>query len=127
VNVSVCTPLVLPTFTEPKLVPVNGLIDSTVKLWLTGVAAAYATPSPGWLAWIVHVPVVSSVTVAVAVEAVHTVGVVEVKLTCKSELAAAISATGADVLIAWFGIGLKVIVCGISVTVKLCETGVAGA
>jgi hypothetical protein len=75
----------------------------------------------------VHVPVVSSVAVAFAVEAVHTVDVVEVKLTGKPELAVAISATGTDVLMGWFGIALKVIVCGTSVTVKLCETGVAGA
>jgi hypothetical protein len=75
----------------------------------------------------VHVPVVSSVAVAVAVEAVHTVDVVEVKLTGKPELAVAISATGTDVLMGWFGIALKVIVCEASVTVKLCETGVAGA
>jgi hypothetical protein len=75
------------------------------------------------------VPVVRSVAIAVAVEAVHTVGVVEVKLTGRYELAHAVSVTGTEVLIGWFGIALKVIVCevNVKVTVELCETGVAGA
>jgi hypothetical protein len=92
---------------------------------VTVADAAKTTPSPGWLAWIVHVPLASSV--AAENDTVQIVGVVEPKPTGSPELAVAINATGTDVLIACVGIAAKVIVCGARLTVKLCMAGVAAA
>jgi hypothetical protein len=55
------------------------------------------------------------------------VGVLEVKLTGRPELAVAVSVTGIEVLITWAGIAAKVMVCAMGLTVKLCVTMGAAA
>ncbi len=95
---TVIAELGLPIFTAPKFVPVGGLTNSAVKLCVTVGAAAYVTPSPGWLAWMVQVPRASSV--AVEPETVQMAGLVEVKPTVRPEVAVAVNAIGTNVLIA---------------------------
>jgi hypothetical protein len=119
--------LALPMLTVPKFVPNKGLADSTVKLCVTVSAAAYTTPSPGWLAWMVQVPAASSVAVEAADEAVQMVGVVEVKLTGSPESAQAFNVIETDVLIIWAGIALNMIVWASRLTVKLWVTVGAAA
>jgi hypothetical protein len=88
----------------------------------TGVAAAYVA-FPACVALIVHVPAI--VIFAVVPVTVQIVGVVDAKLTVSPELAVAVSGTEAPINCA--AIGLNVMVCGTSVTEKLCETVVAAA
>ena len=64
-------------------------------------------------------------SVAVLPETVHTFGVAEAKATDNPEVALAINATGVPTVCD--GITPKVIVCGLKLTAKLCETGVAAA
>jgi phage tail protein X len=64
----------------------------TVKPWLTGVAAPQLLLPP-CVAWMVHVPAPTSVTVTP--DTVHTDAVVEAKLTANPELALALTANGA--------------------------------
>ena len=78
---------------------------------------------PDWLAVMVHVPAVTSVTVVPLT--VQTGVVVEAKLTVRPELAVALTVT-VPALIGVFGGPLNVIVCVCS-TVKLCVTDVAAA
>jgi hypothetical protein len=58
---------------------------------------------------------------------VHTLDVVVAKLTGRPELAVAVSASGAAVLMICVGMDAKVIVWEARLTVKLRETGVAAA
>ena len=60
----------------------------------------------------VHVPVVSNEAVELAVEAVHTDGVVEVKLTVSPELAVAVNGTKAGHASDCVGMESKLMVCG---------------
>ena len=83
------------------------------------------TPSPGWLAWIVHVPVVTSI--AAEPDTVQMLVVVDVRLTGNHELALAVKVTGTEELMICGGMLLKVIVWLSKLTVKLCVTWVAGA
>ena len=64
----------------------------TVKLCETAVAAQYVE-LPACVAWIVHVPTATVVTVAP--DTVHTAEVVEAKLTARLEDALALSVNGA--------------------------------
>jgi len=79
---------------------------------------------PGCEAWIVHVPTLTSVTVALAT--VQTVRVVEAKLTARAEDAAALTVNGAvpSVLLVR---AVNVMVWLPGVIVKLWSTGAAGA
>jgi len=63
----------------------------TVKLCVTGVAAAYVL-LPACVAWIVHVP--AATKLAVVLLTVHTLVVVEAKPTVSPELAEATSVSG---------------------------------
>ena len=119
--------LALPMFTDPKFVPVSGLTDWTVKLSVTMGAAAYTTPSPGWLAWMVQVPADTSVAVEAELETVQMAGVVDVKLTGNPELAVAVNVTGTDKLIACAEMAAKLIVWAVRLIVKLCVTMGAAA
>ena len=65
--------------------------SNTVKVCVTGVAAAYVV-LPVWLAVIEHVPSVNSVTVAA--DNVQIVGLLEAKVTANPELAVAVKANG---------------------------------
>jgi hypothetical protein len=105
----------------PKLIV--WLLGVTVKLWLTGVAAPQL-PLPSCVAWIVHVPAPTSVTVTP--DTVHTAEVVEAKLTANPELAVALTANGA-VPNTWPDKPPKLIVWLPAVTEKLWLTGVAVA
>jgi hypothetical protein len=93
----------------------------TAKLWLTGVAELQFVLPP-CVAWIVHVPTATSVTVAP--DAVHTDAVVEAKLTANAELAVALTVNGAAPN-AWPDSAPNVIAWLPGVTVKLWLTGVA--
>jgi hypothetical protein len=75
----------------------------------------------------VQVPSASSVAVEVDVETVQIAGVVEVKPTCRPELAVAVSATPAAELMICAGITLKLIVWARRLTVTLCVTVGAAA
>jgi len=94
----------------------------TVKLSLTGVAAAQLVLAPR-VAWMVHVPNVTSVTVEP--ETVQIDPVCELKLTVCPEFDVAL--TVGEVPKAAFGRFPKVMVCVPWVTVKLSLTGVAAA
>lgn len=76
-----------------------------------------------------HVPAVNRVAFDVEDEAVHTVGVVVVKLTGNVELAENQLAkfSGTDALITCEGICAYPIVCETKLTVELCVTVGAGA
>jgi hypothetical protein len=87
----------------------------TVKLWVTGVAAAQAL-LPAWLASMVQIP--EAINVAVVPETVQMLVVVEVKATGRPELAVAESASGEPTVCA--GIVGKVMVCALPLMVKLC-------
>ena len=65
----------------------------TWKLWFTGAAAAQLV-LPACVAWMVHFPAATSVTDVP--DTVHTVGVVEAKLTAKPEDAVALTVNGAE-------------------------------
>jgi hypothetical protein len=95
----------------------------TVKLRVTSVAAAQFV-LPAWVAWMLQVPAVTRVTEFP--ETVHTVGVVEARLTGKPELAVALTVNGTVVKVR-FEIVPKVIVWVPCVTVKLRLTGAAAA
>src|ERR1017187_11040705 len=74
----------------------NAIVCATCtwKLWFTGAAAAYVA-FPPCVAWRVHAPAVTSVTVEpVAPETVHTAPVCELKLTGTPELALALTVIG---------------------------------
>ena len=94
----------------------------TVKLRVTGVAAAY-WPLPACEAMIPQVP--AATIVAVVPDTVHTAGRVLAKLTGSPEFAVAtkliVAPTSCD------GIAGKLIVCDAALTVKPCVTGVAAA
>ena len=77
---------------------------------------------PAYVAWILHVPTATSITVAL--DTVHTGGVVEPKLTGKPEDAVALTVNGA-VPYASFESAPKVMVWLDCVTWKLWLTGVA--
>jgi hypothetical protein len=95
----------------------------TGKPWLTGVAAPQLVLPP-CVAWMVHVPTATNVTVPP--DTVQTDEVVEAKLTAKPELAVALTAKGA-VPNAWLDSAPNVIVWLPAVTAKLSLTGVAAA
>jgi hypothetical protein len=95
----------------------------TVKPWLTGVAPPQFVLPP-CVAWIVHVPTATSVTVAP--DTVQTAVVVEAKLTANPELALALTANGAAPN-TWLDRLPNVIVWLPGVTVKPWLTGVAAA
>src|SRR5580704_17293406 len=91
----------------------------TSKLWLTGVAAAQFE-LPGCVAWMVHIPTPTSVTVFPAT--LQTAVAVEVKLTAKPELAVALTRnTGCPYLL--FANAPKVMVWLSCVTWKLSLIG----
>jgi len=96
-------------------------VASTLKLCLTGWAAAYVA-LPGCEAQMVQVPVL--LRVATVPETVHTSGVTEVKLTGIWELAVATKLSGVPCNCA--PMGLKVMVW-VACTLKLCRTGWAAA
>jgi hypothetical protein len=95
----------------------------TVKPWLTGVATAQLA-LPNCVAWMVHVPAPTSVTVTP--DTVHTGEVIEAKLTANPELALALTANGAAPN-TWLDKAPKLIVWLPGVTVKPWLTGVAAA
>jgi hypothetical protein len=73
----------------------------------------------------VQVPAVRRV--AVVLETVQTLGVVEVKVTARPEVAVALSVSGVPTI--WTGMAPKVMVCalGAGLTVMFCGTVVAAA
>jgi hypothetical protein len=73
----------------------------------------------------VQVPAVRRV--AVVLETVQTLGVVEVKVTARPEVAVALSVSGVPLI--WVGMAPKVMVCavGAGLTVMFCGTVVAAA
>jgi nucleoside-diphosphate-sugar epimerase len=87
----------------------EGLARLTEKLRMTGVAALKPA-LPAWLAVIVHVPALSSVTRLLAV--VQTAEVPEVNVTGRRELACAAIANG-DVPRILAGTASKVMVCAV--------------
>jgi hypothetical protein len=91
-----------------------------VNVCCTDGAALYVA-LPAWSAWIVHVPVVSSVTDVPL--ALHTDGVVDENVTASPDVAVAETVTGDWVMVA-FGIAGNVIVWStfVGITVKLCCT-----
>jgi hypothetical protein len=93
----------------------------TWKLWLTGVAAAKLV-LPACVAWMLHVPALTSVTVDV--DTVQTGDVVEVKVTVRPEDAVALTGNGA-VPNAWSESVPKVMVWVAGATLKVWSTGVA--
>src|SRR5258708_749637 len=95
----------------------------TVKLRVTGVAAAQFV-LPAWVAWMLQVPAVTSVMEFP--DTVHTVGVVEARLTGKPELAVALTVNGTVVKVR-FEIVPRVMVWVPCVTVKLRLTDAAAA
>src|SRR4051794_6703023 len=94
------------TFAGVPYVIVCAAFD-TVKLCWTGTAAVYV-PFPAWSAWIVHVPVVTSVTAEPVT--VHTAVVSDENETERPELAVADVAIGDCTSVA-FGSAANVIVC----------------
>ena len=78
--------------------------------------------SPGWVAWIEHVPAMSSVTDVPLTE--QTAGVVDVSVTCRPELAVAVTVTGDWTKVAFGGFG-KVMDCATFDTVNERGIGVA--
>ena len=83
-------------------------------------------PLPAWLATTVHFPALSRVMVApLAPPAVHTAGVVVVKVTTKPDEALALTVNG-DCAIFLFASSPKVMFCEAMVTVKLWLTAEAG-
>lgn len=95
----------------------------TSKLWFTGVAAAQLA-LPACIAWMVQVPVATSVTVAP--DTVQTVVVVEAKLTARPDEAIALTLNG-DAPSERLGRAPKVMVWFPRVTWKLWFTGAAAA
>jgi hypothetical protein len=95
----------------------------TAKLSLTGVAAPQFVLPP-CVAWMVHVPTATSVTVPP--DTVQTVKVVEAKLTANPELALALTANGAAPN-TWLDRLPKLMLWLPAVTAKLSLTGVAPA
>jgi hypothetical protein len=77
---------------------------------------------PAWEAWIEHVPVLTTVTLAP--DTVQTGAVLEVKLTARPEDEVAVTVNGLAPS-ALFGRGRNVMVWVPCETVKLCVTGVA--
>lgn len=99
--------------------------DVTVKLCVTGVAAAYVL-LPACEAVIEQVP--AAIKVAVVPLTVQTVCVVEAKLTAKPEVAVAVSVSVVPTVCE--AMESNVIFCAVSeaaFTAKLCVTGVAAA
>ena len=94
---------------------------TTVKFWLTGVAAA-KVPFPACVAVTVHVPADSRFKVVPLT--VQTAGVLTLNCTLKPELDVAISAGGAAFSVCVGG-AVKVMVCEASATVNVCKA--AGA
>ena len=90
----------------------------TVKLCETEMAAPHSL-LPAWLAWMVHLPPATSVTVLP--ETMQTDGVVDAKLTGRPELAVALTVNGAAPYVTEARAG-NVIVCEATVTTKICET-----
>jgi hypothetical protein len=66
-------------------------------------------------------------SVAVDPETVQMAGVVDVKLTCRPELARAVNVIETEVFANWFGIGPNAIVWAARLTVKLSVTAGAAA
>ncbi len=98
----------------------------TVKLRVTG-AAAFTVSLPGWSASTVHTPAVTSAIVVPFVPpAVHTVGVVVVKMTARSAEEVAATVTG-DCNTDLSASAPNVIACAAFDTPKLCDTVGAGA
>jgi hypothetical protein len=93
----------------------------TVKLCVTGVAAAYVA-LPACVAWMVHAPAARKV--AVVPLTVHAPVVCELKLTVSPELAVAASVSGVPtVCVPGFA---NVIVCAFPLTATFC-TALAGS
>ena len=82
------------------------MFDVTWKLWFTGVAAAKLA-LPACVAWIMQVPVVTSVTIEP--DTVQTDVVCELKLTGRPDEADALTVNGADPK-GWFERAPKVMV-----------------
>jgi hypothetical protein len=89
----------------------------TVKLWVMAVAGKKSA-LPTWVAWMVQVPTVTTLTVAP--ETVQTPVVVDAKLTGKPELADAFTANGATPNV-WFANAANEIVCGAGLMVSVVE------
>jgi len=106
VAVSVTWPAVFAVFGIAVKVMV-WLAGVTVKLWLTDGAEAHLGLLPACVAWMVHVPTDSNVTVDP--EMVQTDVVCELKLTARPELAVALTVNGAEPY-ARLASGLKVMV-----------------
>src|ERR1700722_8498858 len=79
-------------------------------------------PSPGCVDWIVQLPSASSVAVAAAELTWQIDGVVDANPTVSPELAVAESVSGDAELMVCAPICVKLMICGSSVTAKLCET-----
>ncbi|MDH4050271.1 MAG: hypothetical protein OEU93_01750 [Rubrivivax sp.] len=94
----------------------------TVKLRVTGVAAAYVA-LPDWLAVTVQVP--SATRVSVPPLTVQTAGVEDAKLTASPDDAVADKAKG-GVPSAWLPGDTNVMLCAALATVNVRATGVAG-
>jgi hypothetical protein len=116
--------LVVPTLTDPKMVP-GELTVAIVKLCVTVKAGPYTTPSPAWVAWIVQIP--GARREAAEPETEQIVGVVEAKLTGRPELAVAERGSAIDEFRVWFAIDANVMLWVARPTVKFCVTGVAAA
>jgi hypothetical protein len=104
---------------------VCAVVPVTLKLWLTAGAGAKVVLPP-WLATTVHVPIVSKVMVDPLVPpAVHTVGVVVVKVTARPEEAVALTVSG-DWVVERLASVANVIVWALPLTATVWVTGAAG-